>query len=49
MQCVPKTEYGLKRGGYKCVCRERFYFPDVNNTWTGFSGEDIENELVIPR
>ncbi|XP_044726866.1 probable G-protein coupled receptor 158 isoform X2 [Chrysoperla carnea] len=48
-KCVPKTEYGLKRGGYKCVCRERFYFPDVNNTWTGFSGEDIENELVIPR
>ncbi|KAL5009384.1 hypothetical protein ScPMuIL_014965, partial [Solemya velum] len=44
-KCVPLTGHGFKRGTYKCVCREGFYFPKVNAREKSYDGFEMEAYL----
>ena len=45
-QCVPEPEFGDRNGGYRCVCRQGFFYPEANLSWKGFAGEDIESGVI---
>ncbi|XP_062614926.1 probable G-protein coupled receptor CG31760 [Saccostrea cucullata] len=45
-KCEPLRGLGFKRGSYKCVCKDGFYFPfyDQDHLEKYFNGSEIENE-----
>lgn len=43
-QCEPLRGLGFKRGSYKCVCKDGFYFPYLDHPEKYFNGSEIENE-----
>lgn len=43
-QCEPLRGLGFKRGSYKCVCQDGFYFPFMDLPDKYFNGSEIENE-----
>ncbi|XP_060537429.1 metabotropic glycine receptor-like [Cylas formicarius] len=43
-QCVPIPGLGFRRGSYKCVCKQGFYFPDTNAERRFYNGIQIEEE-----
>ncbi|XP_063902350.1 metabotropic glycine receptor isoform X3 [Zophobas morio] len=45
-KCVPEPEFGDRNGGYRCVCRQGFFYPEANLSWKGFAGEDIESGVI---
>lgn len=46
-QCVHMQGRGFRRGSYKCVCKDGFYFPDTEapKELRYFNGTDIETEF----
>ncbi|KAJ8302765.1 hypothetical protein KUTeg_019161 [Tegillarca granosa] len=45
-KCVPIPGLGFRRGSYKCVCKDGFYFPYTNSFNKYFNGTDVENEYA---
>ncbi|KAK4880411.1 hypothetical protein RN001_008557 [Aquatica leii] len=45
-ECIPQYDYGERRGGYRCVCRQGFFYPGANLSWNGFLGEEVEKGLL---
>ncbi|KAK3610032.1 hypothetical protein CHS0354_032381 [Potamilus streckersoni] len=45
-QCEPIQGLGFRRGSYKCLCKEGFYFPDITSSQKYFNGTEIENEYA---
>ncbi|KAG8227405.1 hypothetical protein J437_LFUL000414, partial [Ladona fulva] len=43
-ECVPIPGLGFRRGSYKCICREGFYFPDTDSDSRYYNGSQIEME-----
>lgn len=43
-KCEPLRGLGFKRGSYKCVCKDGFYFPYLDHPEKYFNGSEIENE-----
>lgn len=41
-QCVPISGLGFRRGSYKCVCKDGFYFPDIKATNKYYNGSEME-------
>ncbi|KAL4234147.1 hypothetical protein ACF0H5_005800 [Mactra antiquata] len=41
-KCVPISGLGFRRGSYKCVCKDGFYFPDTSATHKYYNGSEIE-------
>ncbi|KAL5008798.1 hypothetical protein ScPMuIL_014379 [Solemya velum] len=41
-KCLPLSGLGFKRGAYKCVCADGFYFPDIRAEDKFFLGLEIE-------
>jgi hypothetical protein len=44
--CVPQPDFSERKGGYRCLCRQGFFYPEANFSWKGFVGEDIENGVI---
>ena len=44
LQCVPIHGLGFRRGSYKCVCKDGFYFPDLKAKHKYYNGSEIEVE-----
>lgn len=44
LQCDPIRGLGFRRGSYKCVCKDSFYFPNVTAKHRYFFGTDVEHE-----
>jgi hypothetical protein len=45
-QCQPVSGLGFRRGSYRCVCREGFYYPDTSASLKYFNGTDLEEEYA---
>ena len=45
-QCVPLPGMGFRRGGYRCVCADGYYFPNPNASADYFSGADVESAYI---
>ena len=45
-QCDPVPGLGFRRGSYRCVCKEGYYFPETNLPlkYRFFNGSDIEQD-----
>lgn len=43
-RCDPVRGLGFRRGSYKCVCKDSFYFPNVTAKHRYFFGTDVEHE-----
>ncbi|XP_074000135.1 probable G-protein coupled receptor CG31760 [Rhodnius prolixus] len=43
-KCVPIPGLGFRRGSYKCVCKQGFYYPDTKATHRFYNGSLIEEE-----
>ncbi|WAR11603.1 Y1760-like protein [Mya arenaria] len=41
-RCVPISGLGFRRGSYKCVCKDGFYFPDTKAPNKFYNGSTIE-------
>ncbi|CAH1133680.1 unnamed protein product [Ceutorhynchus assimilis] len=41
-----KMEQHQHRGRYRCVCQPGFFYPGANLTWTGISGDELENGKI---
>lgn len=41
-QCVPISGLGFRRGSYKCVCKDGYYFPDIKATNKYYNGSEVE-------
>lgn len=45
-RCVPIEGLGFRRGSYKCVCKDGYYFPDPSANPRYFNGSEIEAEFA---
>ncbi|KAK9497332.1 hypothetical protein O3M35_004671 [Rhynocoris fuscipes] len=43
-ECVPIAGLGFRRGSYKCVCKQGFYYPDTKAIHRFYNGSLIEEE-----
>ncbi|XP_046394812.1 uncharacterized protein LOC124162347 [Ischnura elegans] len=43
-ECMAIPGLGFRRGSYKCVCREGFYFPDTDSESRYYNGTHVELE-----
>lgn len=43
-QCVPIMGLGFRRGSYRCVCKDGFYFPNVTSPHKYYNGTVLEEE-----
>ncbi|CAI9727797.1 probable G-protein coupled receptor CG31760 [Octopus vulgaris] len=43
-KCIPIRGLGFRRGSYRCVCKDSFYFPNVTAEHRYFFGTDVEHE-----
>lgn len=43
-QCVPISGLGFRRGSYRCVCKNGFYFPNVTSSHKHYNGTVLEEE-----
>ncbi|XP_071443254.1 uncharacterized protein [Hetaerina americana] len=43
-ECLAIPGLGFRRGSYKCVCREGFYFPDTDSESRYYNGTHVELE-----
>ncbi|XP_060594332.1 probable G-protein coupled receptor CG31760 [Ruditapes philippinarum] len=41
-KCVPISGLGFRRGSYKCVCKDGFYFPNTKDLNKYYNGSEIE-------
>lgn len=44
LQCVPIMGLGFRRGSYRCVCKDGFYFPNVTSPHKYYNGTVLEEE-----
>ena len=40
---------GFRRGSYRCVCRQGYYFPDTTAPHKYFNGTDLEGRTLSVR
>ncbi|XP_052061288.1 probable G-protein coupled receptor 158 [Mytilus californianus] len=45
-KCVPIEGLGFRRGSYKCVCKDGYYFPDIFANPRYYNGSEIEAEFA---
>lgn len=45
-QCVPIEGLGFRRGSYKCICKDGYYFPDISANVRYYNGSEIETEFA---
>ncbi|OXA65196.1 hypothetical protein Fcan01_01961, partial [Folsomia candida] len=43
-KCVPLKGLGFRRGSYRCICKDGFYFPNVSSAHKYFNGTLLEEE-----
>lgn len=43
-QCISISGLGFRRGSYKCVCKDGFYFPEVKAQLKYYNGTFLEEE-----
>ncbi|CAL1526677.1 unnamed protein product, partial [Lymnaea stagnalis] len=48
-QCEHIPGLGFRRGSYKCVCKDGFYFPDLGAKEKFYRGTDVEAEYEKKR
>ena len=48
-QCEHIPGLGFRRGSYKCVCREGYYFPDLSADDKFYRGSVVEHEYEKKR
>ncbi|XP_041376919.1 probable G-protein coupled receptor CG31760 [Gigantopelta aegis] len=48
-KCIEIGGLGFKRGSYKCVCKDGFYFPDLDAQHRYYKGTDVEAEFALKR
>lgn len=46
LQCIPIEGLGFRRGSYKCVCNDGYYFPDISVNPRYYNGSEIESEYA---
>ncbi|CAL8101547.1 unnamed protein product [Orchesella dallaii] len=42
--CVPMKGLGFRRGSYRCICKDGFYFPNVSSPHKYYNGTLLEEE-----
>ncbi|KAL5021248.1 hypothetical protein ScPMuIL_000403 [Solemya velum] len=45
-RCEPIPGLGFRRGSYKCVCKDGYYFPDVTAMQRYYNGTEVGNEYT---
>ena len=45
LQCDSIGGLGFRRGSYKCICKDGFYFPDTTAQQKYYNGSQIEEEF----
>jgi len=49
LQCFPISGLGFRRGSYKCICRDGYYFPntELDADQRYFKGSHIEEQYEL--